>query len=144
MNNRRKRWLSMILLFASVVGGAAQTRDTLTSRLNIYNKEFDVFMVLDLRERNVIIPDHEIYGPLPGYLGKTTSTFYWMIVDADDEGKKTQLQLINDYGSEDLSATFEQLNDSTYRLTQGKGSVIKVPSKGKWMKLPSMLDFIRR
>jgi hypothetical protein len=134
----------MILLFASVVGGAAQTRDTLTSRLNIYNKEFDVFMVLDLRERNVIIPDHEIYGPLPGYLGKTTSTFYWMIVDADDEGKKTQLQLINDYGSEDLSATFEQLNDSTYRLTQGKGSVIKVPSKGKWMKLPSMLDFIRR
>ena len=52
--------------------------------------------------------------------------------------------MINDYGSEDLSATLHLKNDTTLVLEQGRGSAIKIPKNGKWQKLPSKLTFIRR
>jgi hypothetical protein len=55
--------------------------------------------------------------------------------------KKATLQLINDFGSEDLTATLTRKNDSIYTLRQNEGNPIKVPFKGKWQKLPKVLDF---
>jgi hypothetical protein len=59
------------------------------------------------------------------------------------KGNKAQLQMVNDYGSEDLEATLTRENDSIYILKQGKGSTLKVPNDGKWQKLPSTLPFVR-
>ena len=53
---------------------------------------------------------------------------------------KATLSLINDYGSEDLTATLTMKNDSTFTLRQDDGSTLKVPDKGKWMKLPKELE----
>ena len=58
--------------------------------------------------------------------------------------KKATLQLINDFGSEDLTATLTRKNDSIYVLRQGDGNPIKVPSKGKWQKLPKTIELKRR
>ncbi len=52
--------------------------------------------------------------------------------------------LINDTGSEDLTATLTVKNDTTYVLRQMKGSTLKVPNKGKWQKLPTEVTFIKR
>ena len=49
--------------------------------------------------------------------------------------------MINDYGSEDLTATLTVENDSLYVLKQVEGSTLKVPKDGKWQKLPSKLVF---
>ena len=54
------------------------------------------------------------------------------------------LQLINDFGSEDLEATLIRQNDSVYVLKQGAGNTIKVPNNGKWQKLPKSIEFIKK
>ncbi len=110
-------------------------------RAHLYNKEYDVFILIDTKEGRAI-PGHELYGQLPGYLGLSTSTFYWLIIDAEVDEKVVRMQLVNDYGSEDLEAVLEQKSDSTFILKQGKGSSIKLPKNRKWMKLPGTLEFI--
>ena len=147
-----RRFILAIAITAACSTVAYAQRDELQSNLSedsafvgrFYNKEYDVFMVINFHDANVTPPGHEIYGPLPGYLGKPSSSFYWMIIEAEVEDKKANLQIINDFGSEDLTAKLVQLNDSTFRLTQGKGSTIKIPDNGKWMKLPKSLDFMKR
>ena len=58
--------------------------------------------------------------------------------------KEATLQLINDFGSEDLEATLTRENDSIYVLKQENGSTLKVPNNGKWQKLPKRLEFLRK
>ena len=54
------------------------------------------------------------------------------------------MNLINDYGSEDLTATLTQKNDSIYILKQESGSTLKVPKNSKWQKIPKTLEMKRR
>ena len=90
------------------------------------------------------IPEHELFGPLPGFLAKQHNGFYWLITEAKVKNSKATVEFINDYGSEDLTATFHMPNDSTLVLEQKEGSPIKVPKKGKWFKLPSKITFKRK
>jgi hypothetical protein len=52
--------------------------------------------------------------------------------------------MINDYGSEDLTATLTVQGDSVFVLKQESGSTLKVPHKGKWQKLPKTMEFKRQ
>jgi len=102
-------------------------------------------MHINLYDQNIEVPQHELYGPVPGYLGKRHNSFCWVITSCQVmDDKKVELQLINDFGSEDLTATLERRSDSIYVLKQGNGSTIKVPHKGKWHKLPKTLELHRR
>lgn len=138
------RFIFIYILLAFIGSNIYAQSDSTTFKTEIYNKEYDIFIHLDLNNRQLIAPDHELFGPIAGYLRKSTSSFYWLILDAEICDKKATLQMVNDFGSEDLVATLIQLNDSTYRLTQKKGSAIKVPYKGKWMKIPNTLEFKKR
>ena len=110
-------------------------------RGHLQNDEYGVYIELNLYDNNVNVPAHELFGPLPGYLGKRNNSFYWLITAAKLHGMgKATLSLINDYGSEDLTATLTMKNDSTFTLRQDDGSTLKVPDKGKWMKLPKELE----
>ena len=111
---------------------------------NLYNKEYDVSLNINFYERNVIVSGQEVYGELPGYISKEGSSFCWLITDVTLEGRKAEMELVNDYGSEDLTATLSLENDSIFTLRQRNGSTIKVPNNGKWQKLPSTMTFIRR
>lgn len=101
-------------------------------------------MRLDLYDESITVPGQDLYGELPGYLGKKHNSFCWLITSAKIDGNKAELQMINDYGSEDLTATLTAENDSLYVLKQVEGSTLKVPKEGKWQKLPSKLVFKRR
>ena len=111
----------------------------------LYNEEYEVYLQIDFYGESISVPGNELYGQLPGYLGKKNNSFCWPITVAKLKNKRTaELSLINDYGSEDLTATLTCVNDSTYTLKQGKGSTLKVPKNGKWQKLPATLTLKRQ
>lgn len=122
----------------------AQEKDD-SFRAYLYNNEYEVFLHINFYEQNIRVPGQELYGELPGYLGRLHNPFCWVIPSCKVlSEKKAELQLINDFGSEDLTATLERQNDSIYILRQKHGSTIKVPHKGKWRKLPKTLELKKR
>ena len=126
----------------------------------LINKEYSVYLRINFYEQDIKVPGQELYGPLPGYLGKEHNSFCWVITSCKLKGDdsfcwvitscklkgddQAEMQLINDFGSEDLRATLTRKNDSLYVLKQGSGSTIKVPHQGKWRKLPGTLIFTRK
>ncbi len=135
----RVKYLIIIALLISSLSVFGQA-DSTTFRAYIYNNEYNVYMRINLHDKDITIPGQELYGQLPGYLGKRMNSFCWVITDSRMlSDKVAELQMINDFGSEDLTATLTYVNDSTYVLHQVNGSTIKVPEKGKWRKLPKSL-----
>ncbi len=136
--------LIIIGLLISSLSVFAQ-RDSTDFRAYIYNNEYNVYMRINLYDKDITIPGQELYGQLPGFLGKRMNSFCWVITDSRMLSENVaELQMINDFGSEDLTATLTFVNDTTYVLTQGNGSTIKVPEKGKWRKLPKRLVFKKK
>ena len=116
-----------------------------TFRAYLYNNEYNVYLRINFYDQDVRVPGQELYGTLPGYLGKVNNSFCWVITSCKIKNdREATLQLINDFGSEDLTATLTRKNDSIYLFRQGAGSTIKVPNKGKWQKLPKSLEFKRK
>lgn len=134
-----KYWICTLLLTLSATSIAED--DVFRARL--YNKEYDVFLKINLYEETETIPGQDILGETYGYLKKSTDQRVWIItgVEIDKSGKRVKLEMINDYGSEDLTATLTCESDSTYTLRQDEGSTLKVAGKGKWIKLPKIMKF---
>ena len=140
-----KKILTMAcLLVLLATGMQGQQADSSPFRAYIYNKEYGVYMRINFYEQDVIIPWQDLLGPLPGFLSKDGSSYCWIVTEATVAGRKAELEMVNDTGSDDLRATLEQKDDSTYVLRQGNGSTIKVPNNNKWQKLPATLVFKRK
>ena len=71
----------------------------------IVNNEYDVYLRINFYDEDITVPGQELYGQLPGFLGKKHNSFCWLITSAKVNGNTATLSLINDYGSEDLVAT---------------------------------------
>ena len=136
----------LVLLFVSLLSftTAVAQSDSTIFRAYLINNEYDVYLHINFYDEDINVPGQELYGPLPGYLGKKHNSFCWVITSAKVKDNVATLALINDYGSEDLTATLTCQNDSTYILRQEKGSTLKVPKNGKWQKLPKTLELKRR
>ena len=140
----KKHLLSALLFFVVAWTASAQT-DQSSFRAYLINNEYEVYLRINFYDQNITVPGQELYGELPGYLGKKKNSFCWVITSCKVKNDhEATLQLINDFGSEDLTATLTRQNDSIYVLRQDKGSTIKVPNKGKWQKLPKTLEFKKR
>lgn len=134
------RWFLIIALLIASLHVVAEDSIFHT---RMYNKEYDVFLQLNLYEETEMIPGQDILGKTYGYLKKTTDSRVWIITDAmiSKDGKSAHLEMINDYGSEDLNASLTQEPDGTFTLKQLEGSTLKVAGKGKWIKLPKTMTF---
>ena len=140
----RKTFLLIIALWLTISAFAEQ-KDSTTFRAYLYNNEYEVYLNINFYDENIKVPGQELYGELPGYLGKKNNSFCWVITSAKIKDKKTAtMNLINDYGSEDLTATLTQKNDSIYILKQESGSTLKVPKNSKWQKIPKTIELKRR
>ncbi len=129
-----------ILLAACLAMLATAIQAQKNFRAYLYNNEYNVYLRINFYDQDISVPGQDLYGKLPGYLGKLHNSFCWVITACEVKDEQhAEMQLINDFGSEDLTATLTWLNDSTYELKQGTGSTIKVPNKGKWQKLPKTL-----
>ena len=103
-----------------------------------------MLLKIDFYKQDITVPWQDLYGQLPGYLYKKSNTFCWLIISAEVKGNTATLQMINDYGSEDLTATLTAESDSIFVLKQIDGGTLKVPNNGKWQKLPKTLKLKRQ
>jgi len=140
----RKTFCHMLLALLLPAAAFAQVNEARPFQAYLFNEEYAVYMRINFYEQDIVIPGQELYGPLPGYLGKEGYTFCWPIVEAEVQEQKATLKMVNDYGSEDLTAQLRQLSDSVYELRQLKGSTLKMPESRKWKKLPPVLQLKRK
>ena len=134
--------VSALLCLASITASAQQADGPFRAYLT--NKQYDITMRINFYQQDVTVPGQDLFGKVPGYLSKRYNSFAWIITDAQVKGHKATLQMINDYGSEDLTATLTAKGDSVFILKQESGSALKVPFKGKWQKLPKTMEFKRQ
>ena len=118
----------------------AQEPDSLF-RGKLVNSELEVAIVLNLYEKNVKVPQQEIFGNVDGYLYYKHDGRKWIIVESEVQGDRALLTIINDYGSEDLTATLTYQPDGSFVLKQETGSALKIVKDRKWVKLPKKIVF---
>ena len=108
------------------------------------NNEYEVYLQINFYQNDIKVPGQEIFGTIAGFLGDRKDSRKWLITDAVIEGKTAHLSIINDYGSEDLTADLTLESDGTYSLKQIVGSNIKIARNRKWVKIPKKLTFIKK
>ena len=110
-----------------------------------YNKELDIYIVLDFYKSKLLVPGQSVLGEVSGYLGDNRDSRKWIFLDAMPVDKLSyKADVINDYGSEDLIASFVNDTDYTIVLKQLEGSAIKIARNSKWQRLPKQITFIRK
>lgn len=144
-----KKIILSALFLSMAYGMSAQTpntgKDSTTFKGYLYNGKYNVYIQMDFYNNNITVPYQEIYGNLPGYFGDRQDGRKWLFTDAKIKDRKTAtIQIINDYGSEDLVATLKQINDTTFELRQESGSTLKIARNRKWQKMPKTLEFIKK
>ncbi len=119
--------------------------DSMIFKCELFNKEYNVYIRIDLNSKQIRVPGQDIFGFVPGFFGDYEDARKWLFTDAELMNSHTaKLQIVNDYGSEDLEATLTFEKDGTYTLTQNSGSVLKIARNRKWVKIPKKLVFTRR
>lgn len=119
----------------------AQTAEPFTGK--IYNEEYQVWIEMDFYNSSISVPGQAIFGKLPGYIGAKRDGRKWLITDVEVSKNTAMISIINDYGSEDLTATLTHKADGSYILERKNGSTIKIVVNRKWVKLPKKLEFIK-
>jgi hypothetical protein len=143
-NRNMKKILFTLILTCLTLTVYAQS-DSLTFKGYLYNEKYDVYMIINFYKNDITVPHQEIYGKLSGFFGDIHDGRKWLFTSAKITSPNTaELTIINDYGSEDLTAKLKKNTDNTYTLKQIKGSVIKIARNRKWVKMPDELIFIRK
>lgn len=108
------------------------------------NNEYEVYLQINFYQNDIKVPGQEIFGTIAGFLGDRKDSRKWLITNAAIEGKTAHLSIINDYGSEDLTADLTLESDGTYSLKQITGSNIKIARNKKLVKIPKKLTFMKK
>ena len=141
----KRTLLTMLWATLTVLAATAQRAEDRAFDALLYNNVYEIMLRLNLYDQDINVPGHELYGPLPGYLQRQGNSFTWAVVSAEvTSPTEARLQLINEYGSDDLTAELTQTSDSTYTLRQLSGATLKVPKDRKWLKLPKTLELKRK
>lgn len=136
--------LSILAIISAIALNAFSQNDSIF-KCNLYNEEYKVYMNINLYDSNITAPRQEIFGELPGYFGQDNDSRVWLITDVKiSNNNVAKLSIVNDYGSEDLTATLTVDKDGNYILKQEDGSRIKIVENRKWVKIPTELKFKKR
>ena len=129
-------WMSYLTSFAQ--------KDSTIFKGYLSNNEYEVYLQINFYQNDIKVPGQEIFGTIAGFLGDRKDSRKWLITNAAIEGKTAHLSIINDYGSEDLTADLTLESDGTYSLKQITGSNIKIARNRKWVKIPKKLTFMKK
>ena len=73
----------------------AQTDSTFVR--TIYNADEDIYIVMNLIDKNITIPNQDFMGEMAGYIGDDKDFRKWLIIEAKFINVKTaQLSICND------------------------------------------------
>lgn len=112
--------------------------------VRIKNDEYKIYITMNLYDKNLTVPGQEMLGEMDGYIGSTQSANRWFIVDSRLKGKDTaEIDVVNDYGSEDFTAVIKLNADGTYSYRKKDGSTLKFSVRGKWQKIPGDLEMTK-
>ena len=81
-----KRTVLVGLLGILLADGFAQKGKAFQGYL--YNAEYQVYMRINLHEKDVLAEGQELFGRLPGYLGSKRDSRLWLITDAKMTGDR--------------------------------------------------------
>ena len=139
---KKTKFIIICLIFPTLT--YAQADSTFFKGI-IENEEYQVWIDMDFYTNNVQVEGQEdVFGNVPGFFGAKRDNRKWIITDAEVNGTKAKISIINDYGSEDLTATLTYEKDGSYVLKQEQGSTIKIAVNRKWVKIPSKLVFRKK
>ena len=110
----KKCILLLVSLMQLSLGSFAQARPDSTFIGNIYNDELKVYIVMNLVDKNVKVPQQDIFGNVDGYMGCTGT------------------------------ATLTHEKDGSYTYKHLSGSTLKFPVGQKWHKIPSKVVFKKK
>lgn len=132
-----------LILAVCVSSYCAQAQDDGSNfRGTIYNAEYGISITMDFYDKNVIVPEQEVFGEVDGYIASEKTKHAWMITSAEVENdRQARIEVINNYGSEDFTAKLSLNRDSTYTLKHTGGSTLKFPVNNKWQKIPGTVVF---
>ena len=110
-----------------------------------YNDEHEIYIVINLYDKDVTVYGQEIYGEMDGYVGSKRNSLVWMITGSELlSDKKARIELINDFGSEDADAELVLVNDTTLEYTKKSGANLRFSKNGKWVRMPGKIKFIKK
>ncbi len=138
----KKIYTMAIMLFMAT--SLFAQKDSTIFKAHLFNDQYEVYLNIDFYHNNLKVPYQEIFGDVPGYLGDKKDGRKYIIPDAKIEGNTAHIDMINDYGSEDLQAELTYQGEGKYILKKTDGSSIKVVRNRKWKTLPSTLEFINK
>ncbi len=108
------------------------------------NDEYQIYLKLNAYDKDITVPDQDIFGQLSGYFGSKRDSRLWLVIDSHIINEKTvELEVINDYGSEDFIARLMINGDGTFTLKHLNGSTYKIVVKSKYVKIPSKIKMKR-
>ncbi len=139
----RKKRLAIFTMWLISAVCLAQTNKPFEGYL--YNEEYQIYIQLNVYDKNIMVPDQDIYGELPGYLGSKRDSRLWLITDAKQLNEKSvELSVINDYGSEDFTARLTVDDKGVYTFKHVEGSTYKIVVNSKYVKIPKVITFVKR
>ena len=138
----KKKLFTMLFLVLSTTCFAQI--DSTSFKGTLTNKEYNVYLKIDFYDQNIKVPGQEIFGDMAGFFGDYKDGRKWLITEVSIKDQTASLSIINDYGSEDLTAELSVTPEGKYIFKQLKGSTMKIARNRKWLKLPKTIEFIRR
>ena len=139
---KKRHWAILTMWLISAVC-LAQTERPFEGYL--YNEEYQIYLKLNVYDKNIMVPDQDIYGELPGYLGSKRDSRLWLITDANQLNEKSmELSVINDYGSEDFIARITIDDKGVYTFKHIEGSTYKIVVNSKYVKIPKTITFVKQ
>lgn len=66
-SNEMKKTYTIIILLLAALNSIAQSTKNFSGKF--VNEELGIYLVIDFYQNNVVVPNQEIYGAMPGFLG---------------------------------------------------------------------------
>ena len=135
----------LFLFVMSLVSAAAVAQQGRPFDTTIRNEEYKIYIRLNLYDKNITVPGQDVLGEVDGYFGSTQSSTKWIVVASRlIDGRTAEIEVTNDYGSEDFTAVLKVEKDGTYSYKKKDGSTLKFAVRGKWQKIPGNLELVRK
>ena len=113
--------------------------NTLAYKGKFQNKEYNIYLVINLYEKDIMVPGQEVLGELDGFFGSTQTSHVWAITSSTINENDATIEVVNNYGSEDFIASITFKDNETLEFKHLKGSTFKFPVNNKWQKIPSKI-----
>ena len=136
---------ALFILLAALAPLSAAAQEARPFDVTISNDEYKIYIKMNLHDKNLTVPGQDVLGQVDGYFGSRQSRNTWIIIASTIIDERTaEIEVVNDYGSEDFTAELKLNADGSYSYKKKDGSTLKFAVKGKWQKIPGSLKFARK